>query len=88
MSKNNFSMSILCKLDEYHVEIARIPLMPLVVDGVAHATFSITLASESDSDAYLIEEKDPNATFESTVRAIQYDPRYYSNDKDHINELI
>lgn len=81
-------VDIVQQLDEYRVEIARIPLMPLVIDGVAHATFSITLASESDSDAYLIEEKDPNATFESTIRVIQYDPRYYSNDKDHINELI
>lgn len=81
-------IDIVQQLDDYRVEIARIPLMPLVVDGVAHATFSITLASDSDSDAYLIEEKDPNATFESTIRAIQYDPRYYSNDKDHINNLI
>ena len=81
-------IDIVQQIDDYRVEIARIPLMPLVVDGVAHATFSITLATESDFDAYLIEEKDPNATFESTVRAIQYDPRYYSNDKDHINELI
>ncbi len=81
-------IDIVQQVDEYRVEIARIPLMPLVVNGVAHATFSITLASDSDSDAYLIEEKDPSATFESTVRAIQYDPRYYSNDKDHINNLI
>ena len=81
-------IDIVRQFDEFRIEIARIPLMPLVVDGVAHAAFSITLASESDFDAYLIEEKDPNATFESTVRAIQYDPRYYSNDKDHINELI
>lgn len=81
-------VDIVQQIDDYHVEIARIPLMPLVVDGVAHATFSITLATEANFDAYLIEEKDPNATFESTVRAIQYDPRYYQNDKDHINELI
>ncbi|MCE1272433.1 MAG: hypothetical protein LWW88_12940 [Acinetobacter sp.] len=81
-------IDIVQQIDDFRVEIARIPLMPLVVDGVAHATFSITLATESDFDAYLIEEKDPSATFESTVRAIQYDPRYYSNDKDHINELI
>jgi hypothetical protein len=81
-------IDIVQQIDDYHVEIARIPLMPLVVDGVAHAAFSITLATESDFDAYLIEEKDPNATFESTVRAIQYDERYYQNDKDHINAIV
>lgn len=81
-------IDIVQQIDDYRVEIARIPLMPLVVDGVAHAAFSITLATEANFDAYLIEEKDPNATFESTVRAIQYDARYYQNDKDHVNEII
>jgi len=81
-------IDIVQQIDEFRIEIARIPLMPLVVNGVAHAAFSITLATESDFDAYLIEEKDPTATFESTVRAIQYDARYYQNDKDHINEIV
>jgi len=62
--------------------------MPLVVSGVVSATYSITKASDRESEAYLIQEKTPSATFETGMSAIKYDARYYSNDKDHINNLI
>lgn len=79
------------QIDDFQIKIARIPLIPLVVsDGskVVNATYSITKANEVESEAYLIQEKSPSATFESSVSAIQYDSRYYGNDKDHINNLI
>ncbi|MCP0910787.1 MULTISPECIES: host specificity factor TipJ family phage tail protein [Acinetobacter] len=81
-------INIVNQLDENQVELARIPLMPLVIDKVVNATYSITKASAQESEAYLIQEKSPSATFETGVSAINYDTRYYSNDKDHINNLI
>lgn len=81
-------INIVDQLDENQVELARIPLMPLVIDKVVNATYSITKASDRESEAYLIQEKSPSATFETSVSAIKYDSRYYSNDKDHINNLI
>ena len=81
-------INIVNQLDESRVELARIPLMPLVIDKVVNATYSITKASDQESEAYLIQEKSPSATFETGVSAIKYDTRYYSNDKDHINNLI
>lgn len=81
-------INIVNQLDENQVELARIPLMPLVIDKVVNATYSITKASDRESEAYLIQEKSPSATFETGVSAIKYDARYYSNDKDHINNLI
>lgn len=81
-------INIVNQLDENQVELARIPLMPLVIDKVVNATYSITKASDQESEAYLIQEKSPSATFETGVSAIKYDARYYSNDKDHINNLI
>lgn len=81
-------IGIVNQLDENQVELARIPLMPLVIDKVVNATYSITKANDQESEAYLIQEKSPSATFETGVSAINYDTRYYSNDKDHINNLI
>lgn len=81
-------INIVNQLDENQVELARIPLMPLVIDRVVNATYSITKASDQESEAYLIQEKSPSATFETGVSAIKYDTRYYSNDKDHIKNLI
>lgn len=81
-------INIVDQVDAYRVEIERIPLLPLVVSGVVNATYSITEADARESEAYLIQEKSPSATFESGISAIKYDSRYYSNDKDHINNLI
>ena len=81
-------VDIVDQLDENRVELARIPLMPLVIDKVVNATYSITKASDRESEAYLIQEKSPSATFETGVTAIKYDARYYQNDSDFTNSLI
>lgn len=81
-------IEIVGQINDFQIEIVRIPLIPLVVSGVVSATYSITKAEARESEAYLIQEKSPSATFESGVSAIKYDSRYYSNDKDHINNLI
>ena len=75
-------------IDEYTVQLARIPMQPLVVDGVTHTTFAITKPSSSGFDAYLVEEKSASSMFESSITATKYDDRYYQNDTDFINGLI
>ncbi|WP_170248666.1 host specificity factor TipJ family phage tail protein [Acinetobacter geminorum] len=78
-------------VDEWHLVLERLPILPLITssDGKVTATnYSITLSNELDSEAYLISEKSPSATFESEITAVNYDERYYSNDSDYINNLI
>ncbi|MCK6157189.1 hypothetical protein KZX29_00005 [Moraxella osloensis] len=75
-------------IDEYTVQLARIPMQPLVVDGVTHTTFAITKPSNSGFDAYLVEEKSASSMFESSITATKYDDRYYKNDTDFKNGLI
>ena len=74
--------------DEYTVQLARIPMQPLVVDGVTHTTFAITKSNSSGFDAYLVEEKSASSMFESSITATKYDDRYYQNDTDFKNGLI
>lgn len=81
-------IDIVGQLGSCQVEVARIPMMPLVTAGVTHAVFNITEATEVDADAYLISEKSGKGIFESTISAMAYDSRYYPNDKDFINGLI
>ena len=75
-------------IDEYTVQVARIPMQPLVVDGVTHTTFAITKSNSSGFDAYLVEEKSASSMFESSITATKYDDRYYQNDTDFKNGLI
>lgn len=83
-------MSVTQGMDEYHLVLERLPILPLVVKSEydEYAKYSITLSTEKDSEAFLITEKSHSGPFESEVTAINYDTRYYSNDKDHINNLI
>lgn len=69
-------------IDEYTVQLARIPMQPLVTNGVSHTAFAITATSTSNFDAYLIEEKSSQSLFETSITATLYDPRYYQNDSD------
>lgn len=78
-------------IDEYHLVLERLPILPLITvfDGkIAATTYSITLDAEKDSEAYLVSEKSASGQFETQITAINYDPRYYSNDTDFINNLI
>jgi hypothetical protein len=38
--------------------------------------------------AFIVSEKEPDTPYTNTVRAINYDSRYYANDKDFINGII
>lgn len=83
-------MSVTQGVDEYHLVLERLPILPLVVKSEydEYAKYSITFSTERDSEAFLITEKSHSGPFESEITAINYDARYYSNDKDHINNLI
>lgn len=81
-------IEIVAQRNSNQIEVARIPMMPLVTDGVAHAVFNITEVTDIEADAYLISEKSSKGLFESSISAMSYDKRYYQNDKDHIKGLI
>lgn len=81
-------IEIIGQVGHYQIELARIPMMPLVTSGVAHSAFSITEAVDIEAEAYLINEKSGKGVFESTISAMAYDSRYYPNDSDYINGLI
>lgn len=81
-------IDIVQQINDYQIEIARIPLIPLVTQGNIHTMFNIVEALDAEADAYLIEEKSASSLFESTVSASSYDRRYYKNDFDYKNGLI
>lgn len=81
-------IEIVGQVGHYQIEVARIPMLPLVTSGVVHTVFDITEAIELEADAYLINEKTGKGVFESSISAMSYDRRYYPNDKDYINGLI
>lgn len=72
---------------EFELVLERMPVMPLIT-GYGCSKYSVTLKSENDSEAFLITEKSSSGQFESQITAINYDSRYYANDKDHIKNLV
>lgn len=72
------------------VVLSRAPRLPLAVedDLYARTTFILAANTESRQNAFLVSEKESQSNFTSTVRAINYDFRYYANDKDFINGVI
>ena len=75
---------------EYELILDRVPTLPLVIKSEydEYAKYSITLDTESESEAFIVTEKTVNDHLTSEITAVNYDSRYYANDKDLINELI
>lgn len=73
-----------------HVILERAPRLPLAVsDGLYARAGYILAAGETPSEnAFLVVEKAPQGNFTSTIRAVNYEDRYYSNDKDFINNIV
>lgn len=82
------TMQVTQGASDYDLILERLPAMPLVFGEDDHATYSITLATEKDIEAFLVSEKSPSGQYQSEVTAINYDARYYASDKDFINNLI
>lgn len=72
------------------VVLSRAPRLPLALDDdlYARTTFILVGNSEPRENAFLVSEKESQSNFTSVVRAINYDARYYANDKNFINGVI
>lgn len=85
------TMPVTQGVDEWSLILDRLPILPLLTGAdakVVSTVYSITLSNHLDSEAFLITEKSPSATFETQITAVNYDERYYQNDGDFINHLI
>lgn len=57
-------------------------------DLFAVTTYEIVAKNDGGKRAFLVTEKEPNESFTSTVRCVNYDERYYQNDLDLIKNII
>lgn len=62
--------------------------LSLEVNNYARATYLIVPATDESLNAFLVTEKQPTANFTSTVTMVNYDSRYYDNDKDFENGTV
>lgn len=69
-----------------HVILSRAPRLPLATEDGLYARAVYILVGDNDprENAFLLVEKTPQSNFTSTVRAVNYDSRYYGNDTDFI----
>ncbi len=76
--------------DDFHVLLSQAPRLPLALeDGLfARTSFILIGNNEPRGSAFLIVEKEQQSNFTSTVRAVNYDSRYYGQDQDYINGLV
>lgn len=66
------------------------PRLPLVTnsENYAKTVYQIVASDDARQLAFIVSEKEPDTTYTNTIRAINYDSRYYANDKDFINGII
>jgi hypothetical protein len=62
--------------------------LALADDLYARTTYIIVDNVSTREKSFLVMEKDPKDNFTSTVRAINYDDKYYANDTDFINSIV
>lgn len=76
--------------DQHHVILSQAPRLGLATGSELYARTSFILIGDDEpsGSAFLIVEKEPQSNFTSTVRAVNYDSRYYSKDLDYINGLV
>jgi len=69
------------------VVLSRAPRLPLALDDelYAKATFVLVGNSEPRENAFMVTEKTSQSNFTTSVIAVNYDNRYYANDKDFVN---
>lgn len=84
------NLAIIAGTDSNQVVLAGAPRLSLVTDGdrYARTTYIIVGDEQPHSIAFLVKERLPSVNMRSTVKAINYDARYYSKDPDYINEVI
>lgn len=66
------------------ITLAQAPsqVLSLADDSTARATYMIVGSGDVRTTAFLMTEKEPLDTFAYTVSAVNYDARYYQNDRD------
>lgn len=81
---------VVSKLNERTIRLSRAPRLPLVTDFDAVSKTKYMLVGDNDArqNAFIVTDRVPQSNSVSTVKAINYDDRYYQNDKDFINGLI
>ncbi|MFX9720743.1 host specificity factor TipJ family phage tail protein [Acinetobacter baumannii] len=72
--------------DEYHVVLSRPPLQPLVVadDRYVKTLYTLVRADQAEAQAFMLEELTPQTQMTNTLKASNYDARFYERDHDFI----
>jgi len=72
--------------DDYSVVLSRPPVQPLVVDPDRYVKTLYTLvrADQAEIDAFMLEELTPQTQMTNTLKASNYDDRFYERDHDFI----
>ena len=76
--------------NENQIILGHAPRLPLALsdDLYARTTFILVGNSEPRENTFLVSEKTSQGNFTSTVRAVNYDVRYYAKDQDFTNGII
>lgn len=77
-------IDIMTAIDPYNIILADSPTNDLVTSNVASVKtlYQIVKATDRNIDAFLVTEKSPKNNFLYDLTCINYDDRYYTNDKD------
>lgn len=73
-------------VDKYHVVLSRPPVQPLVVadDRYVKTLYTLVRADQTEAQAFMLEELTPQTQMTNTLKASNYDARFYERDHDFI----
>lgn len=73
-------------IDKYHVVLSRPPVQPLVVaaDRYVKTLYTLVRADQTEAQAFMLEELTPQTQMTNTLKASNYDARFYERDHDFI----
>ncbi|MEW7831864.1 host specificity factor TipJ family phage tail protein, partial [Acinetobacter baumannii] len=73
-------------VDKYHVVLSRPPVQPLVVsdDRYVKTIYTLVRADQTETQAFMLEELTPQTQMTNTLKASNYDARFYERDHDFI----
>ncbi len=73
-------------IDKYHVVLSRPPVQPLVVsdDRYVKTLYTLVRADQTEVQAFMLEELTPQTQMTNTLKASNYDARFYERDHDFI----
>lgn len=73
-------------VDKYHIVLSRPPVQPLVVadDRYVKTLYTLVRADQTEAQAFMLEELTPQTQMTNTLKASNYDARFYERDHDFI----